>query len=296
MIKLILKWLILLALLCYIAIASIWAVDSASHDTIKEIIINIDQSRSPGRFVTKKGVMEKLNAIAGKLKTTPRSKLNIEKIERRLSADNSFEHVECYITADDNLHIDILPMIPEIRIINSNGKSYYINKAGKKIDTDKGFYLDVPIVRGDFDDDFPAHSILPVTRHIAADKEITDLITMVEVKNSDNILLYPCISGHVINIGDTTDLTNKFDNLLLFYRKVMDYKGWETYDTISVKFRNQVVATRRDKKAKQHSVVVADSTDFDELNLQGVELIESPGQSSTTTSHNNTKKQQSTPQ
>lgn len=297
MIKTIIKWLILLALLCYIAIASMWAIDSASHDTIKDIIINIDQSKSSCRFVTQEGVLEKLHKTNPRLKSTPRSELNIEKIERQLSADNSFEHVECYITSDDKLQIDIIPMIPEIRILCSDGKSYYINKDGKKIDTDKGFFIDVPIVRGDFGPAYPANSVLPVCRHIAADKEIKDLITMVEVKNPDNILLYPCITGHVINIGDTTNLTKKFDNLLLFYRKVMDYKGWETYDTISVKFNNQVVATRRDKKAKVHSVVTTDSIDLDELNLQGVDMIDTEnmmnnGSTTTTTQNNITTKQQ----
>lgn len=283
MIKLILKWLILLALLSYIAIASMWAIDYAEQQTLDDIVINIDKN-SPTKFVTKEGVIQKLGKTADKIKHTPIAELNIEKIERQLSQDNSFENVECYITSDNKLQIDIVPMIPEIRVFSPDGKSYYINKDGKRIDTGNEFFMDVPVVTGNFDQKFPAKNILPVTRHIAADDYLKNLITMIEVKSATNILLYPCIKGQVINIGDTTELTKKFDNLTLFYRKVMNHKGWETYDTISVKFRNQIVATRRDKSKKIHSIEVDDSVNIDEQSLQGIDLLD---QASTQSQQNN---------
>ena len=286
MIKLILKWLILLALLSYIAIASMWAIDYAEQQTLDDIVINIDKN-SPTKFVTKEGVIQKLGKTADKIKLTPSAELNIEKLERQLSQDNSFENVECYITSDNKLQIDIVPMIPEIRVFSPDGKSYYINKDGKRIDTGNEFFMDVPVVTGNFDQKFPAKNILPVTRHIAADDYLKNLITMIEVKSATNILLYPCIKGQVINIGDTTELTKKFDNLTLFYRKVMNHKGWETYDTISVKFRNQIVATRRDKSKKIHSIEVDDSVNIDEQSLQGIDLLDQASTQSQQQNNNN---------
>lgn len=286
MIKLILKWLILLALLSYIAIASIWAIDYAEQQTLDDIVINIDKN-SPTKFVTKEGVIQKLGKTADKIKHTPIAELNIEKLERQLSQDNSFENVECYITSDNKLQIDIVPMIPEIRVFSPDGKSYYINKDGKRIDTGNEFFMDVPVVTGLFDRKFPAKNILPVTRHIAADDYLKNLITMIEVKSATNILLYPCFKGQVINIGDTTELTKKFENLTLFYRKVMNHKGWETYDTVSVKFRNQIVATRRDKSKKNHSIEVDDSINIDEQNLQGVDLLDQASTQSQQENNNN---------
>lgn len=286
MIKLILKWLILLALLSYIAIASMWAIDYAEQQTLDDIVINIDKN-SPTKFVTKEGVIQKLGKTADKIKQTPIAELNIEKLERQLSQDNSFENVECYITSDNKLQIDIVPMIPEIRVFSPDGKSYYINKDGKRIDTGNEFFMDVPVVTGNFDQKFPAKNILPVTRHIAADDYLKNLITMIEVKSATNILLYPCIKGQVINIGDTTELTKKFDNLTLFYRKVMNHKGWETYDTISVKFRNQIVATRRDKSKKIHSIEVDDSVNIDEQSLQGIDLLDQASTQSQQQNNNN---------
>ena len=56
--------------------------------------------------------------------------------------------------------------------------------------------------------------------------------------------------GHVINIGRPEAFDNKFAKLKEFYTKVMPDKGWMYYDTISVKYNHQVVATRRVKAVK----------------------------------------------
>ena len=48
----------------------------------------------------------------------------------------------------------------------------------------------------------------------------------------------------------------------------MPYCGWETYDTISVKYRGQVVATRRDKTPRRHAPELEEQEDVEEQALQ----------------------------
>ena len=43
------------------------------------------------------------------------------------------------------------------------------------------------------------------------------------------------------------DYETKFDNLMLVYKDVFSKTGWTMYDTVSLKFKNQVVCTRRKK-------------------------------------------------
>ncbi len=70
---------------------------------------------------------------------------------------------------------------------------------------------------------------------------------MYEVNGPDDIILVPRITGHVINLGDTTRLAEKRRMLMTAYKNIIPYRGWNQYDTISVKFRGQIVATRRNK-------------------------------------------------
>ena len=74
----------------------------------------------------------------------------------------------------------------------------------------------------------------------------------------------------MVNFGDTTRLAEKRDALKLFYSKVMPYKGWEEYDTISVKFRGQVVATRRDKTRLNVNSEPIEEEDLEEATLPDV--------------------------
>ena len=55
----------------------------------------------------------------------------------------------------------------------------------------------------------------------------------------------PKIGDHVIELGSPDDLDSKFDNLLAFYRKGMPRAGWDTYSKISLKFKDQVVCTKK---------------------------------------------------
>jgi len=55
----------------------------------------------------------------------------------------------------------------------------------------------------------------------------------------------------VVNIGNADGFDNKFAKLKLFYSEVLPKRGWNTYDTISVKWNHQIVATRRVKAVPQ---------------------------------------------
>lgn len=73
-------------------------------------------------------------------------------------------------------------------------------------------------------------------------------MTYIKAENPRNIILIPLIHGHVINIGDMNNLDNKFYRLTRAYKEVLPVKGWDYYDTLSVKWRGQLVATRRAKR------------------------------------------------
>ena len=81
-----------------------------------------------------------------------------------------------------------------------------------------------------------------------------------------DIIIVPTIRGHVVNFGDTSMVADKFDRLRRFYRGVMPTVGWETYDTLAVKWRGRVVATRRNKAlgASMLSAVVEEFDDIDD--------------------------------
>ena len=267
--KTIVKWLILTSLFAYVACMAIWARGEAAKLTCTGIEVKIE-SAGKADSVTINGVRQELAKFPKKIIGTPVPRLNTREIENYLAAFSNFEDVECSLSTTGKLKVDIIPMIPELRVFDGD-MSYYINKDGKRIESKPNFFVDVPVVTGNFTPSFTPRNLLSVSRFIQRDPILRHLVGMIEVRDADNIILIPRIHGHVINLGDTSNLQEKRQAIVTMYRKVMPYKGWDTYDTISVKFRRQIVATRRNKARNLHSLPVEEDIDPEEATLPDTE-------------------------
>ncbi|MDE7380745.1 MAG: hypothetical protein K2N03_01280 [Muribaculaceae bacterium] len=255
--KTIAKWCVLILLLAYAIGMSVWANHQAAKHICTGIDVNI-RGISHVDSITRQGVMEELKKYKHRIVGAPFNTVNTLDIENYLKGFSNFEDVECLMTSQGRLMVDVVPMIPEVRIFDGN-KSYYVNKDGKKIATNAEFFTDVPVISGHFGKHLRPVDILPVTRFVIRDSLLRQLVGMVSVIDKDNILLIPRFDGQVINFGDTSRLEEKRLALLTAYRNILPYKGWNTYDTISVKFKGMIVASRRDK-GPLHPVIIPDES------------------------------------
>lgn len=268
------KWLILIGLLAYAVLVSAWADSTVRARKCTGLDIDI-RPAAPGvpAFLKPEAVKSELGPLADRYATMSLWDIDTDSLERHLNTVNNFEQVEVVRTSGGKLLVSVLPIVPQARIFTPT-ETYYINKDGKRMDASAEYFVDLPIVRGNFTERMPAGGVLPVVRYIQEDKLLRGLVTMIEYKSPTNILLVPRIRGHVVNLGDTSDLPAKFEKLLLMYRKVMPHMGWNTYDTISLKFKGQIVATRADKGARRHNDVNdADFEDYEEAAIPSQEEI-----------------------
>lgn len=264
----ILKWFVLGALIIYAAGMTVWGRYQARHHVCTGIELQVEGSTAMDSVI-RHGVTDELYAYPRKIVGTPLHEVNTSDIEKYLSRYNNFESVHCMISPRGKLIVRIVPLIPVMRLFYGDN-SYYINKEGKHVVSNAEFYSDVPIVTGKFNRNFNPRSVLPLINYINKDAMLSELVSMLDAQDSKNLILVPRIKGHVINFGDTTRLEEKTRALTLFYRQVMPYKGWEEYDTISVKFRGQIVATRRDKSRLNHGEQYEEEVDLEEGTLPEV--------------------------
>lgn len=269
MIKKILGWVILVVLIAYVVGATIWAHAEAAKNSCHGIDIMIVEGNSIDS-VSQKGIRTEIERYPEKIIGAQIPSIDTRKLEQYLKTFPQFEDVVCSFNTSGRLEVKVTPMVPEIRVFEDSA-SYYINKDGKKMASKASFFVDVPVVSGKFSDAFQPREVLPVTRFIAADPLLNKLVGMIHVEDADNIILIPRIHGHVINFGDTTRLEEKRKALVAMYKKVIPYKGWEEYDTISVKFQGQVVATRRKKAGQAPQKVEFEEPDMEDFTLPEIE-------------------------
>ena len=274
MLKKILKYLkysLLVIAIVALGVGLVWANIQAGADKCRNVLIDIENADSVA-FVTKGSVINMLNLAELNPEGKAVSQINTDKIEHMLNASEYIENAECVLMADNNMHIRITQLVPVIRVF-SGQDSYYLNKNGKRMNASSRFHADVPIVSGNFARSADALMVYPIAEYVEQDKALNELITMYSVKDSNNIILVPCIYGHVINFGDNTNIENKFAKLKKFYREVMPEKGWLTYDTISLKWTHQIVASRRSKKLKPNVIY----NPAEEEDAPSIESITIPG-------------------
>lgn len=269
--KTILKWILLLLLMGYATWMTIWAHEMARKDVCVGFEVEVNGNSTMDSIV-RNGLETELRNYPQRIAGTPIMKLDAEKIEKHLRSMNLFEEVSCMLTSDNRLLVRAVPVVPVMRVFTNN-KSYYINKEGKYIEALPEFYTNVPVVSANFSKKFTPKEILPLVQKIETDEFLHEVAGMVIANDRNNLLVVPRIRGHVVNFGDTSRLGEKIDMLRLFYRKVMPRKGWNVYDTISVKYRGQIVATRRIKPvAKQE--LLEEETDLEEQSLTLIESTE----------------------
>jgi len=256
-------------MLVYLIFAVAATSDMASHAPVGDARISVTDSLHTG-FITAEDIARDFTpgAAAG----LPRCSLSVSEMESRLMASDKIERANVAILNDGSLAIDVVPMVPVARVFDSNRhRSYYINAEGKRISAEARFHIDVPVVCGTFSDTNTPARLLPLLSHIASDRQLDALVSTVVSEPDGDIIIVPAMRGHVINFGDTTDMDDKFARLRQFYRIVPGVRGWDSYDTISVKWRGQVVATRRagHLAAVQLAVMEEEFNEADNETVQG---------------------------
>ena len=237
----------------------LWAKDKSRGEKCTGIEVQVINADSTS-FVTPQGVLNDLKGQGIKLVGKRMGDINASEIEEALRLSPYLENADIVKCQDGKVLIRVSQLVPVFRVFDG-GSSYYVNRAGKHMLATNYYHSDVPVVQGHFTRKFPPTHLLPLIDYVENDSLLHSLVTMYIVRDTNNIILVPSISGHVVNIGNVSGLENKFAKLKLFYREVMPQRGWNTFDTISVKWNHQVVATRRTKAVQQ---VIVDAPDDDE--------------------------------
>ena len=227
----------------------LWARSKSMGELCTAIDVEVVNADSTS-FVTPQGVLNDLKGQGIKVVGKRMGEIDASDIEEALRQSPYLENADCVKCQDGRVLIRVSQLVPVLRVFDGDN-SYYVNRAGKHMAVTSFYHCDVPVVRGHFTRKYPATRLLSLIDYVEQDSLLHSLISMYQVRDTNNIILIPNMSGHVINIGSADGFDNKFAKLKQFYTQVMPKRGWNTYDTISVKWNHQIVATRRVKAVEK---------------------------------------------
>jgi len=133
---------------------------------------------------------------------------------------------------------------PLVRIITADA-SYYLDKGGNRFPVANSSPAHVLVATGNIKEDFARSELLPFIRFIEEDEFWSSQIEQVHVNSNDDVVLTPLIGDHLIELGSVDNYQEKFRNMKAFYKDVLAKNNWNKYKSISLKYKNQVIAKRR---------------------------------------------------
>lgn len=142
------------------------------------------------------------------------------------------------------LQVKVKHREPIVRVYKRS-ESYYLDELGYKFPVSQNYPANVLLATGNISEDFAREELLNCIRFIENDEFWKAQIEQIHVEDKDNIILTPLFGDHLIELGSVGNYEEKLRNLKTFYKKVLVNNNWSKYSTISLKYKDQIVAKRK---------------------------------------------------
>ena len=167
---------------------------------------------------------------------------DIKSIESVIMSQPQIKEAEVFLNLNGLVDVIVEEKKPILRVFESSD-SYYLDEDCQIMSLSDLYTSRNLIASGDLNS-FNTEDICKLSKYIESDKFLKSLISQIYFEKN-NIILVTRIQNHEINIGDLDFIELKFDNLLCFYNNVIDFKGWNYYKSINLKYTDQIICSKK---------------------------------------------------
>ena len=226
-------------------------------EPLQQVNINVARSSDMG-FLDKDAIY---NHIEKQLNDTIKLKdIDLSFIEDSLLKTPWIDKIDAYTDINGDLIINIKESEPVLRVYNQYGKSFFLDRNGKIIPLSRKYtprlsvangYIQTNPVKGFTNINDTVYKFSDLKKLLAISEQIEQfpllksLISEIYLNSNHQFDLIPMIGDQLIRLGDTTNLNHKLENLILFYKRSLIHGGWDKYKTLSLKYSNQIVCTKK---------------------------------------------------
>lgn len=260
--KRIINTLIWTSLIAYLFLALGFTADKRSEIICREIRVIVTDS-SDIQFFDRRDVERILRSGNQKIRGVPVSEVNTRKAEALFSKNPYIKKIEVYTTIDGKLNIRVKQREPVVRVIASSGAGYYLDNEGYIFPASRKYTPYLLVANGSFfvGDQFkrsvcldsipdkkfykPWFEVLELARFINGSNFWSSQIVQLYLNSKQDFEIIPRVGAHQIILGRAEGYQSKFSNLEILYEEGLKKEGWNNYQKIDLRFKNQVICTKR---------------------------------------------------
>jgi len=162
----------------------------------------------------------------------PMDAINTDKIETELKKNEMIARIEAYKTPSGIIKLEV-------------EQNFYVDNLGTTMPVSFRYVADVPLVSGYVEKELAVTDLYKFALFLQENEFWNNQIEQIYVHPDNEVELIPRVGNHRIVLGSFADFEEKLDNLRLFYDKVIPKTGWEKYSIINLKYKDQIVCTKR---------------------------------------------------
>lgn len=258
-----------LCLTILVFVAAIVAATSIRRSSIVGgLTVNIDY-QGTSQLISTNQIESKIAESFPGITSSRVRDINLKAIESLLATNPSIEKIHSAISVGGRIVINIVQRRP-IAKVHYDDNTFYIDKLGHCFPLSNISDCDVLVANGIFhqhlngdiskcdislmaiDSTRSQYGLVKVwamSKYLDSHfNEYGILFDQLFLDSNGDIILQPRLYSHEVVIGSLDYLDEKFANLKLFYAKGLPHAGYDSYSRVSLKYRNQVVCTKKTKK------------------------------------------------
>jgi Cell division septal protein len=208
-------------------------------------------------FIEQRDILAMLEEKHGQLQGRTLGALPIHEMEKDLRQIPYVLSAIVTTDMDGLLTVRVRQREAVVRVMTNQGRDFYIDREGRKMPVSLKYVPRVPVVNGFISEPYNGaldsmqsiliKDVFRTAQFIRTDSLWSSQVVQLYVNEQQDIELVPRVGKQQIILGNADSLDQKFEKLLLFYKKIVPKTGITAYKTVNLKYAGQIVC-ERDKR------------------------------------------------
>ena len=230
---------------------------------VRDIAVEV-KGASGVHFLDKDMLLKQVVGGTGPVIGTPIAQLDEAGIEHRLRAIPCIADVEVYHGLDGIVHVNATQRELVLRVINADGSGFYIDKNGFTMPLSTEFTARVPVFTGQLNEPYfnsapvdvktlrdssgtvdRSKAMYRLSQVLGKDPLWSALFQQVVVDADGGFELIPSVGMVRVRIGNGEQAKERLEKLREYYAQGIPQADWRRYSAIDLRFKDQVVCTKR---------------------------------------------------
>ncbi len=175
--------------------------------------------------------------------------VSIEQIEDKVESHPFVKNAEVFKDLKGKVVVKIDQYRPIARLIRPAAPHGYVSDEGVVLPTSPTYTTRVLTIEGPMVETLLSQEnlsdehadLLELIHFIEKDDFWKAQIAGMEINRNKEIKLFQQVGKQVIEIGQPTDIEDKFKKISLFYKEILPSRGWDAYERVNVKYKDQII-------------------------------------------------------